>query len=144
MKNKLTIVKILFVVMAFLSVNMKCPKDSCDVPATSNYYASVNIYDQVLGIYTQTFSFTQTQENYSGADCPSSTSSTTLNITNLTPFTATYNYTVTYNLNLVSWSKQGSVVIPSKSTVDVGEVNESLARIDLGQIIVTYNNVSYK
>ena len=127
-----------------LSLNMMACHHECGTPAVSTYYASVTIFDEVIGINTQIFNFTQTQKSYAQGDCSPLTSSTNLEITNLTPYTASYEYTITYNLNLVSWQKQGSVIIAPQATINVGEINESGARIDLGQIIVTYSNVSYR
>jgi hypothetical protein len=145
MKKKLIIFKVLCVIVALMSMNMKCPTPhECSMPDISTYYSSVNVFDQIIGIYTQTFNFTQTQKSYTDAECGSLTSSTDLKITNTTAFTASYDYTITFHLNLVSWEKQGTVTIPPQGTIDVGEVNESAARIDLGQIVVTYYNVSYK
>jgi hypothetical protein len=143
MKNRF-ILFITLIVIAFSSMNMNCHTEDCDIPVTTNYSASVNVYDDVIGIYTQTFMFTQTQKTYSSTDCGPASSSTDLKIKNLTPYIATYSYTITYNLNLVTWVKQGSVVIAPLSTVDIGDINESLTRIDLGQIQVVYYGVSYR
>lgn len=140
--KKLVLLKLSMIVLAVLSMNMSCHE--CGAPAVTTYYASANVFDQVTGTYTQTFNFTQTQKNYSKGDCNPFSSSTTLKITNITPFTASFVYTIIYNLNLVSWQKQGSITIGPQGTVDVGEISQSGARIDLGEIVVIYSNVSYK
>jgi len=146
MKNKLALLTILMLTVFTL---IRCTKDngnssnSCVIPAPVKYYASVNVYDTVLGVYTQTFDFTQTETLYTNPNCGTSNSSTDLKITNIMPYTATYVYTISYNLNFVSWTKQGSITIGPKSTVDVGNINDSLTRIDLGQLVVVYGDVSY-
>jgi hypothetical protein len=138
MKKNIIILKTCLLLLAIMCMNMKCHPHDCDVTAATNYSASVNVYDEVLGIYTQTFN------TYSDVQCGTAKSSTDLKITNLTPYTASYSYTISYTLNEVSWSKQGSVTIGPQATVDVGTINNSAAEIDLGQLIVTYYNVSYR
>jgi hypothetical protein len=101
---------------------------------TRVYTASVNTFDanrQLVAIYK----FTQT--SISGG---SSSSKVVLDVENVTDVAFCVAYTVRFSLNQASWTHQGYLRnLDARSTVQVGIVSNSRARIDLGTILIRFD-----
>ena len=106
-----------------------------DFKSTSPYF------NQVVA----NFKFSQRTSTYSGsASCPFMNCSTTLTIQNNTTRKISFDYNIVFNLNLAHWNYQGVATINAGSSVDIGQVTENCAAIDLGQILLQSTSISYQ
>jgi hypothetical protein len=151
--------RVLFYAMLFLStmvVYTACCKDdettgqsSC-VTNTTTRNKSVNVFDLRSGspYYNQVvanFRFTQLSNTYSGSpSCPLMNCGTSLSIQNNTNKKITFDYNINFTLNLAHWNYQGVATINSGASVDIGQISDNCASLDLGGILIQSASITYQ
>lgn len=130
MKNNRPLIRFLTIFISFAFCG--CPTPDGNQNQTV-YTASQNTFDS-SGRPVATFLFKQTIST-------ASQTTVDLKITNITSLPLCVTYTVTFDLNYVSWQYQGSVHnLAADSSLDVGTVSTNPARIDLGKIVIQFTS----
>jgi len=123
-----------------------CTSSSSDITKSINgfdFNSNSAFFNQVVA----NFKFTQTTSVFSPpnecSNCPLTSYSVALQITNETNKIINFDYSISFHLNLDSWNYQNVAVINPNATINVGEISNHGASISLGQIVIQSNNIAY-
>lgn len=151
--KKLLNASLLFSIISFSSLSSCCKDKGCSV-TTEIKTKSVNLFDRkpTSAYYNQVvagFKLNQTVNDYKDATRCSSCSkslecATTLSITNGTNKTMIFDYSVSFNLNLINWNYQGVATIAAGGTLEVGQINTNCGDLNLGTVLVQSANITYQ
>ncbi len=131
-----------------------CPKDNGCVSITETLNRSINLIDKknsssYYNLAVANFKLTQNIKSYKSADNDSTCNtvgeySTSLIIQNSTTKKITFDYNISFSLNMGGWNYQGVATIPAGGIMDVGVINGNPLNITLGSIMIQSSNITYE